>query len=160
MSNVEFWSNQKMGIAIRNLVIRKEPNSQSKKVGWHYKGETFFIVPEEPVNGWFKITWTDAVTGIQEFGYVYGKFIKMVGTINEQSNEKDVMDFVSEEPVINENFEEQERTMMNDIHEVVQGTESKLNISYENHEKKEEEKKLQKEKKGLLSFIKKIFGIR
>lgn len=70
------------------------------------------------------------------------------------------MDFVSEEPVFDENFEEQERTMVDDIHEVVQGTESKLNISYENHEKKEEEKKLQSEKKGLFSFIKKIFGIK
>lgn len=156
IQNNEYWTNLKVGVATRNLAVREEPNSQSKKVGYHYKGETFFIESTEPVNGWYRIVWADSKDKDPEYGYVYGKFIKGIGSVTDQKNESDTMESVSE--LTYEQYTDQERTMVDDIHDVVHKTEEKLNSGDLEHNSNKNMKP--KKKIGIFErLIKKLFGI-
>lgn len=148
-----YWSNLKVGVATRNLAVREQPNSQSKKVGYHYKGETFFIESINPINGWYRITWMDEGDDTPKYGYVYAKFIKGVGSVSDQKEESDHVSTNQDTE-----FSSIERTMVDDIQDVVHKTEEKLNDG-DRKRISEEQDKATKKKSSFLSFFLKLFHL-
>lgn len=152
-----YWSNLKVGVATRNLAVREQPNSQSKKVGYHYKGETFFIESINPINGWYRITWMDEGDDTPKYGYVYAKFIKGVGSVSDQKEESCN---VSTNTTSDNELSKIERTMVDDIQDVVHKTEEKLNDGDRKRiSEAEERNKAKKKKSSFLSFFLKLFNL-